>query len=409
MKVVHLVTEDSGGAGRAARRISKAERKLGIESRVLVLDKLTEDPQVEEVYSSSIKKMLFKTLRKYKQKKIYNINDFYVSEFGIEKSELRKLVKRADIIHIHWINHSFLSLKSISKLSEEVPIVWTMHDMWPFTAGCYYDSECGGYIYDCENCNMNQGIQNDMVHNYFLEKEKLISKKNITFVGCSNWISQCASASKITMDNYICTIPNPIDINLFFNSDKAEARKRLGIETDKKIVLYGALSSNSSKRKGYEYLRDAIDMLDPEKYCVLIFGNSEDYKANELGIEAYALGEIKDDFKLVDIYNAADVFVAPSKQENLSNAVMESLSCGTPVAAFQIGGMSDMIANHVTGYLAQPFESGDLAKGIIECADSKSYGANARNYVQNKFSEKIVGNMYIQLYNEILNKGVINE
>ena len=126
-------------------------------------------------------------------------------------------------------------------------------------------------------------------------------------------------------------------------------------------------------------------------------------------IEAYALGEIKDDFKLVDIYNAADVFVAPSKQENLSNAVMESLSCGTPVAAFQIGGMSDMIANHVTGYLAQPFESGDLAKGIIECADSKSYGANARNYVQNKFSEKIVGNMYIQLYNEILNKGVINE
>lgn len=409
MKVVHLVTEDSGGAGRAARRISKAERQLGIESRVLVLDKLTEDPQVEEVYSSSIKKMLFKTLRKYKQKKIYNINDFYVSEFGIEKSELRKLVKSADIIHIHWINHSFLSLKSISKLSEEVPVVWTMHDMWPFTAGCYYDSECGGYRYDCESCNMNQGIQTDMVHNYFLEKEKLISKKNITFVGCSKWISQCASASKITMDNHICTIPNPIDVNLFFNSDKAEARKRLGIETDKKIILYGALSSNSSKRKGYEYLRNAIDMLDPEKYCVLIFGNSEDYKTNELGIEAYALGEIKDDFKLADIYNAADVFVAPSKQENLSNAVMESLSCGTPVVAFQIGGMSDMIANHVTGYLAQPFESGDLAKGIIECADNKSYGANARNYVQDKFSEKIVGNMYIQLYNEILDKGVINE
>lgn len=400
MKVVHLTTEDVAGAGRAARRISHALCEYGVDSSVIVLDKMTQDDNVQEFWKSKLHKSEFKVCRKlYREILCHNQRDnvFYESRLGVNLMDNQQ-VREADVINLHWVNHCYLSMEEICKISKQKKVVWTLHDMWPFTAGCYYDQNCGGYTDGCTDCELCTGVSKEFVAQQGKRKKYIYDQCAITMVGCSHWITQCASKSKITSHCKFETIPNPIDLTLFQPMEQAELRRKYGIPQKKKVVLFGALSSNSDQRKGYPYLRNALSQLDPQKYTAVIFGNSSDFKGEDLAIPVKVMGTISDDSILAEVYNVADVFVAPSVQENLANSVVESLSCGVPVVAFCIGGMVDMIQSNTNGYLAQPFASNDLAAGIELCVSSPDFGVAARKTACVKFSNESVARQYYDVY-----------
>lgn len=375
MKVVHLVATDVGGAYRAAERISEALNKIGVDSEIVLMEKKNDNNSGTNMLNWRIILILFKILRRINEKIILKSGlgyEIYKARLGFNILKF-PAVKNADIINLHWVNNGMLSYKGLARICKSgKKVVWTLHDMYAFTAGCYYDNYCGNYIEKCENCKYaesNPKVQRLIDQMY---KKKSLAYQNITFIGCSNWISICAKQSSLCKRFPIYTIPNPINTDIFYPMERKAAADVLGINLSdsKKVIVFGAMSSTSDERKGFQHLLKAINQLNEKKYRIIIFGNSSD-KIIETQLDCLYLGKIERDDWLRAVYSVADVFVAPSKQENLSNAVMESIACGTPVAAFNVGGMSDMIEHMTTGYLASPFKEELLCEGIEWCAANK--------------------------------------
>ena len=255
---------------------------------------------------------------------------------------------------------------------------------------------------------ISQNKNNILKEKSFLEYaiDEIEKANDLTFVGCSKWITDCASRSVLTKRFSCINIPNPIDTSVFYEEDREKTRKKLGAKEGEKIIVFGAMTADSDERKGYRYLLEALNELSKleQNYRAVVFGNKGELHFDGLNIPVTGLGMIHDDNKLRKIYSAADVFVAPSVQENLSNAVMESLSCSTPVAAFNIGGMSDMIDHKETGYLAKPFDAADLAAGIAYSAAHPQMRQNARRKVEESFGMSVVGKQYKALYQKKNNR-----
>ena len=405
MRVIHLSTEDQYGAGKTAVRISDSVRQQGVDSDVYVVRTGAGSSScvIRRGVYEQIKGVVDIKLDEMKIAKYSGQGLFHPVGGGIDFSNA-DYIKDADIINFHWVNYGIWSQQLMKQLSKmKKPVVWTMHDMWPFTGGCHYDEECGKYLVRCGACPVLQSTDSkDVSARSFQKKNSLYSCNNITFVGPSKWITECAGKSAIVNQNgFQCiNIGNPISVDDFKPREKDECFRLLNINTKKKIILFGAVNSTSNRIKGFENLKGALSKLDRSKYLLLVFGGSvsRDFE----GFEAVNLGYISDDLHLSLIYNAADVFVAPSFQDNLPNTVMEALSCGVPVAAFNIGGMPDMIVPGENGYLAKPFDWDDLAKGIEGCADQTYDKLAISREIREKYSSDKIGKAYIDLYSKIL-------
>lgn len=408
MNIVHLVASDSGGAYRAAERISDSLNRIGENSIVVVLEKKRQGSNVYPFfYKKKFRLFVFKVVRKIESKKLKKMkltSYFYESSLGVNLYRMNE-VKRADVINIHWVNDGMVSYKELKRLCKSgKKVVWTMHDMFSFTAGCYYDQECGGYQNGCQNCPMVRNIKNGQkfIDRLYLKKESAYIGE-IGFIGCSKWISKCAQNSTLLEKKAIITIPNPIDSGVFKPVGREDCYKLFPmVKNDaKKNILFGAMMATSDPRKGYKYLIEALKYIEEkDKYRLIVFGGSRDYTV-PVDIECVSVGSISNDDKLVALYSLADVFVAPSLQENLSNAVMESLACGTPVAAFNIGGMQDLICNGETGCLVDPFDEKMLSEAIQILAMKKdNFTYKCREKACRDFSMQRVGNAYRNFYLE---------
>jgi glycosyltransferase involved in cell wall biosynthesis len=233
--------------------------------------------------------------------------------------------------------------------------------------------------------------------------------KNITFVACSSWLAGVAKKSPLLRDFNITSIPNPIDTEMFSPKDKLEMREQWGINPFAKIILFGAANIND-RRKGVEYFLSALNHLTmncPDKGLVevVIFGKNKHLDITQLPFKARSFSVITSQQDLAELYSLADVFVLPSIEDNLPNTVMESMACGTPVVAFKVGGIPEMIDHQHNGYLAE-FKSGaDMAKGIFEMlyADDRArYGQNARDKVLKEFNNAKVAQQYMDVYRSVL-------
>lgn len=395
MKILHISNENLYGAGKAAYRISQSLNTIGIDSKLFVLQG---NPQENVILDNNSKyqRILRYTSRKLNLNRIKN--GYHAENFGIVSKKLREEMQNADIIHLHWINNGIWS-SDFTKLLIELnkPIIWTLHDMWPFTGGCHYSGDCLKYKVKCNNCHYNEKI---ITAKFSLKEQQkkinLFNRLNISFVGCSNWITNEFNESyvgKKIKSKCIC-IPNPLDSKYYHYIDKKDARKILNITTSKNLILFGAGSTKDS-RKGFTYLKEALQRLDKEDYCVGFFGG--DIPSSIYGnYEVLNFGYIADDVHLALIYSSADVFVAPSLQENLANTVMESLGCGTPVVAFNIGGMQDMIQNGINGILVKPFSTDEMAEGIKKA--SKLKNTEISENTDSVFSIQKIANQYMNLY-----------
>ncbi len=413
MKILIVNTSDTiGGAARAAYRLHNALLKEGIDSKMLVQNKKSDDYTVISTAVNKFQKGL-NLLRpaidqlplKFYKNKTKTL--FSPSWFGFSKVVNKINEINPDIVHLHWICGGMIKIENIAKI--KAPIVWSLHDMWPFTGGCHYDEECKGYEKHCGNCKvLGSDKKNDLSKKIFKRKQKVYrQKKDITIVGLSRWLNETSKFSTLLKDKKHVRLPNLIDTGKFKPFEMAKARELWNLPKNKKLVLYGAMIATSDPRKGFIKLSEAISKIDKnEDLEFVVFGSSEPQIAPNFRFKTNYVGRLYDDVSLVTLYNAVDVMVVPSLQENLSNTIMESLSCGTPVVGFDIGGNSDMIDHKQNGYLAKPFDTIDLKNGIEWILYNENYNElcqNARKKVEKEFDSKIVAKKYIKLYEEILN------
>ena len=279
--------------------------------------------------------------------------------------------------------------------------------MWAFTGGCHYDEECGKYKTACGACPVlgSDKLNNLSAKTWQRKRASFLKHPNLTIIGLSQWLANEAKASSLFSQTPVVNLPNPIDTALFAPFDKQQARDLFNLPQNKKLVLFGAMGATSDPRKGFRELAQALEQLDSDKTELVVFGSSQPQTPQGFNQKAHYLGHLHDDVSLRVLYSAADAMVVPSLQENLSNAIMESLACGTPVVGFDIGGNSDLIEHQQTGYLAQPYSVTDLAAGIdwvLNTPDYHELFQNARNKVLREFDSKVVAEKYIELYEQVV-------
>lgn len=411
------VSDSSGGAARAAYRIHKATIEAGVDGLFLVKNKALNDPNVLTVESFDslgslkapfrwIQHKIKNKLQQARWRPYPNRQDEFMSD--LRGSSLHGALQKIeyDILHLHWINLRFIDINDLAKVTK--PIVWTLHDCWPFTGVCHYFYDCTRYKQSCGCCpHLASNNERDLSHKVWQKKMDVFSKLNIHVVCPSNWLAQAARESAIFKQFPVSVIPNPLDTDFFTPGSKVDACKVLCISPEKRYILYGAMNAIKDRRKGFAELKSCLqyyeNQFDTKDIEVLIFGSNDKAQLELNHIRTTDLGLLNDQ-QLRAAYRASDVMVTPSLSENLSNIIMESLACGTPVVAFNIGGNSDMIEHKLNGYLAENVSSKELADGITWCLENNNtanLSQNARNKVLENFTEDKVGVMYKRVYEGI--------
>ncbi len=413
MKVLHLSTSDiEGGAARATYRLHQGLLGCGVRSQMYVQCKCGNDPLVIGPHKRSgrivaMLSYLVDSLPVFfaRRRRGTTFSPAILPDRVV--SNLNRVAP--DIVHLHWVTGGFMRIETLSRLKR--PIVWTLHDMWPFTGGCHYSGECSRYNGSCGYCpELESSVEDDLSQRYWRRKAQAWKGFPIVIVAPSRWIAECAAASSLFSEADIRVIPNGINTTLFKPCDRSKAREILGLPQDRRLILFGAMSPTVEQRKGFKYLLSAIKDLAVNGWGdnteLLVYGAKDSKKMPDFGLKARYIGHVPDDEAMVLLNVAADVFVAPSIQDNLPNTVMEALACGTPVVAFRIGGMPDMIVHGETGWLANPFEHQDIVKGIVHVIEDASrremMGRQAREKVMRDYAENIVARRHIELYEQLL-------
>ena len=412
-------SDTQGGAAVAANRLLQALSKSGVSAKMLVQEKRSDDTKIvstsnsrwkkwKDLYHFIIERLLFLPYEKSKEIRFA----FSIGKSG-ENISSNTLVESADVLHLHWFNQGYLSVENVLELTQlNKPVVWTLHDMWAFTGGCHYAGACENYKNECANCHFLKNPKNpDLSTKVFQHKQKAYKNTNITIVTCSQWLGRKAKESSLLADFNIISIPNPINTDLFKPQKQSILREKYGLHTNKKLILFAA-ANVSDKRKGIRYFIEAIQLLSTKhtesinNYELIVFGKSSKETLQEISLPVHSLGYLDNVQQIAEIYALSDLFILPSLEDNLPNTVMESLACGTPVVAFNTGGIPEMIDHKSNGYLADYKSSEDLANGILHILNADNYSSfreNARKKVEDNFSEQKVAKRYSDLY-KTLNK-----
>lgn len=407
-KVLHIVAGSlSGGAARGAYWQHQALLDIGVDSRMLVntIDKINDDSISTIIINKTafIKQAIKSQLNQLPLKFYENTHSsmFSVGLFGYDITK-HEWYKWADVINLHWVNGSFLSISGIGKIKK--PIVWTLRDMWPFTGGCHYSLGCDNYKVGCGSCfQLGSTNTSDLSRRINLSKQNKFPS-NLKLVGISNWITQKASESSIFKHFDIRTIYNNIKCSEFYPVDQNTGRQMLGLPLDKKIILVGAYDI-SDFYKGFDKYLSAIDLLNKNDYFFAFFGNLKESLIKDLGISYKSFGFLNDLISLRLLYSSVDVFVAPSIMDAFGKTIGESMSCGTPVVCFDSSGPKDIVDHKINGYKAKPYEVEDLKEGILWVLSNNSdnkLNENAENKIRSVFDSKIIATQYSRLYEECL-------
>ena len=416
MRVLIVNTSEwTGGAAVAASRLMEALNNNGVKAKMLVRDKETDRLTVAAVPGQKWMQFYFLWERfvvwlrlHFNRKHLFEVD---IANCGADVTQLPEFQK-ADVVHLHWINQGMLSLKGIRKiLNTGKPVVWTMHDIWPATAICHLTLDCRNFETQCAHCRLlpGSGSTNDLSTQIWKRKQQMLNDRQITFVTCSQWLAGEAQKSALLKGQRVVSIPNPIDTHIYTPKDKQQARQRVGLPTEGRIILF-ASQRVTNRNKGMGYLLEACRLLAeqyPEKkedITVAILGGHAEEIEGQLPFRTCPLGYVNDEQRIVDIYNAADVFVLPSLSENLPNTIMEAMACGVPSVGFRIGGIPEEIDHQQNGYVADYCSSEDLARGIwwtLYEADHEAVRKACLQKVAHNYSQQSVANRYLEVYESL--------
>lgn len=416
MKVLLLSTSLLGGAGGSTYRLHLGLQNIGVNSQVLVQATHVNDEAVIVVPRAKQVKLL-KRLGKlpyigdleYLPLRLHPGRDseLFSLQYFPELIAQRVAQLSPDVINLHWICGGLLRIETVPVLKK--PIVWTLHDMWPFTGGCHYSKRCDHYTDSCGACPiLNSNKNRDVSRWVWRRKAKAWKHLDLTIVTPSSWLARCARSSTLFKDLRIEVIPYGIDTKKYKPIDRQVSRDILNLPQHKLFVLFVAWSN--AHRKGFHLLQQALQKLSQsgwrDKMELLVVGFSEPKNLPDLGIKSHFIGKLSDAISMALVYSAADVFVIPSLQDNLPNTVLEATACGTPCVGFSIGGIPDMIEHRQNGYLVRPYQVEDLAQGIAWVLEDherhQRLSYRAREKATQEFALDLEGRRYAALFGEIV-------
>ncbi len=412
LKVVHLCySDDKGGAAIGARRSHQAMLSQGVDSRLVVVTKYSSDPRVIELPKRQTFRRIITRLGKYLAQFQKSDNPIIRTLNLVPMGTANFLnTLDADIIQMHWVAADTISIGEITKINK--PVVWKLPDMWAFSGAEHY-------LNPGDILRYKEGYtpSNRQSHESGLDLDRLIwlykkykwSNANFSIVGPSKWIAHCASESILFRNLRVRHIPNPLNLELYKPKSKKDARALFGLEQSKRFIMFGAMHATKDRRKGFQYLEQALthlsEYLSPEETELVILGADGPEGQQLSGFNVHYLGIIRDENKLVDAYNVADTFVLPAEADNLPNVVKEATCCGVPCVGFNVGGMPDMVEHMETGYLAQPFDAAELAKGIAWTIkhSTPELSKEVRMKAESMHRYSVAVGRYLDYYCEILN------
>lgn len=415
MRVLIVNTaERTGGAAIAANRLLQALNHNGVDARMLVRDRKTGAAAVVSIPPSWRLRAKFLWERGViwlnnglSKRGIFQID---IANTGTDITRTEAF-QWADVIHLHWVNQGYLSLHDLERILDAgKPVVMTLHDQWYFTGICHYSSGCTKYQSRCEKCPMLKGPGVDLARRIYDRKQAIYEGRSITFVGCSRWMADLARQSRLTQGHTVVNIPNAIDTSVFKPMDKHAARNKFGLPEDKYLLLFGA-QRITDERKGFSYLKEAcehIAQFGPElaaRLGVVVLGGDAESVKSALPLPVYTVNYLNNEAEIARLYNAVDLFVTPSLQDNLPNTIVEAMSCGTPCVGFEVGGIPEMIGHQQDGYVADYCDSIDFAQGIAWCLEEgrlATLGAAARTAALATYGESVVAQRYQEVYQGLL-------
>lgn len=396
-----------GGAARAAFRLHSALLKYGIISTMEVALKKTDLGSVEGPSNkfgkaiSELRSLLGTAITKLQKTK----NPVIHSSSFLPSGLIKKIHDNpTNLVHFHWVGNEYLSIWDIARIRKAK--VWTLHDMWPFCGAEHYapDSATTRWRHGYTKYNRPEGHGGLDIDRWTWNRKRQAWTRPMHIVAPSSWLANCVRDSALMSDWPVTVIPNPLDTRQFQPWPKDLARDVLNLPLSAPLVLFGAIGGGRDPRKGWDLLQMALKQVAKEQPDVqgIIFGQSEPVDLPKIGLPLHWLGHLHDDATLALLYSAVDVTVTPSRQENLPQTGTEAQSCGCPVVAFNCTGLPDVVEHGVTGYLAQPYEPDDLAKGICwVLEDSERHtqlSAAARERAVRLWSPKVVVPQYLRVY-----------
>ncbi len=405
MKVLHINQSDIiGGAGIAGYRLHQGLLDHGVESRILAPRLAMEDYRL-----AKIKRRRYIDGALLLAGSVLGLNYLFLYHgFGIHR---HPFYRDADIVNLHNLHSGYFNYLAIPGLARRKPVVFTLHDMWSFTGHCAYSYDCEKWVTGCGSCPYPDTYPRIRLDNTRIEwklKRRVYSKCNLNIVTPSRWLARLAAKSMLKKFP-IHHIPNGLNIDVFKPYEKKLSRDRLGIKASSNVLMFAA-DNLTDPRKGSELLHEAITGFPDElkrDTIILTFGKSVG-ELSEIGMQTIELGYIEDDATKVLAFSAADIFVFPSLADNLPLVLQESMACGTPMVAFDVGGIPELVRPGITGYLAKEISIYDFRNMIISLLRDKTkrdYMATmCRKIAVDEYSIEKQVNSYLRLYNELINE-----
>lgn len=401
-----------GGAGRAASRLLHGLCAAGADARMQALDLSGTDPRVMGPASKASRlvasgRSLFDRVPLALAPRR---NAMFSPAFAPDGVARRIRQSACEVVHLHWITGGLMRVETLRRLDR--PIVWTLHDMWPFTGGCHYDSGCGRYRDRCGQCPVLGSTRTyDLSRWQMRRKDRVWAGLDIHIVSPSAWLAKCARESTLFAERPVAVIPNGLDLERFRPIDQASARDLLRLPPDRQLILFAAASSDlRDPRKGWDLFEAALGRCrDPlaERADLVVVGRTTRLD-DDFGFRVHALGELHDELSMILAIAASDLVVVPSRQDNLPNMAVEAAACGRPVVAFRIGGLPEIVEDRTTGVLARAFEPAELACGIEwVLADHERWrelGREARAKAVRAFDLEKIARRHLDLYREVLDR-----
>ena len=291
------------------------------------------------------------------------------------------------------------------------PVVWTMHDLWTFTGGCHYAGPCGRFAESCGRCPLlGARRDNDWSRSGWSRRQRIFAGKEIACVSPSRWLAERARASSLLRAADVRVIPNGIDASRFAPRDRVTQRRRWGLPEAKLLILAGSAQLRDNPRKGFPDLVQSLELLNRSgagrSAELVLFGAAAPATDELSGFKVHRLGEIAGEDAMASVYAAADIFVAPSLEDNLPNTVIEAMAAGTPVVAYATGGIPEIIDHGVNGLTAATGDPAQLAAALRTMVSDAAFraeaGRRAREKVLRVFTRELAAEAYSELYRQVL-------
>ena len=400
------ISDIKGGAALGSYRLHERIQEIpGFHSRLLVGEAISGSEKVNELPVTRVDKLLRPVSRFVGLNYIDSISSFNTITD-------HPFYKQADIVHLHCLHGGYFNYLALPKITKKKPTVYKLSDMWSFTGHCSYSFDCQRWKSGCGQCPYPEtypSIRRDSTNIEWRLKKWVYENSSLTIVSPSKWLKQTAAKGILNKFD-IVHISNGIDTNVYKPIDKSISRKAIGL-SDQGLVLLFASQSLANPRKGMDLLIDSLKSLPSRikrNLTLVCFGNGGDWFRNQIDLPIVDLGYVSGDRLKALAYSASDVFVCPTRADAFGLVLLESLACGTPIVSFDNSAVPELVRHKITGLLAKPESSFDLARQIIRLLEDsqmrQSMAINCRKIAVKEYSIELQSKRYIDLFDDTIRR-----